>query len=227
MARAIHNDQNGYYTTIATKISLADKVRLHRIAESFGMTFYNLLQALLLLICRMADGDSAISYEHQIMLQAFLDMINQTKDSFSPLAVRGHEQQHICNAILFIQKEPDQRPQLMEIHKAECGSMMESYNHDTMLTAFLSCIDPLGVQRLEDEAKRLGYSSICQTLHKIIMERTATIEDTIGDEVRNLFSDVRISTGQKINDDTFYKRKKNTGDYTTISPRKKHCRADL
>lgn len=227
MARAIHNDQNGYYTTIATKISLADKVRLHRIAESFGMTFYNLLQALLLLICRMADGDSAISYEHQIMLQAFLDMINQTKDSFSPLAVRGHEQQHICNAILFIQKEPDQRPQLMEIHKTECGSMMESYNHDTMLTAFLSCIDPLGVQRLEDEAKRLGYSSICQTLHKIIMERTATIEDTIGDEVRNLFSDVRISTGQKINDDTFYKRKKNTGDYTTISPRKKHSRADL
>lgn len=227
MSRAKHEDQNGYYTTIATKISLADKVRLHRIAESFGMTFYNLLQALLLLICRMADGDSAISYEHQIMLQAFLDMINQTKDSFSPLAVRGHEQQHICNAILFIQKEPDQRPQLMEIHKTECGSMMESYNHDTMLTAFLSCIDPLGVQRLEDEAKRLGYSSICQTLHKIIMERTATIEDTIGDEVRNLFSDVRIPTGQKINDNTFYKQKQNRGDYTTITPRKKRYRADL
>ena len=41
MSRAKHEDQNGYYTTIATKISLADKVRLHRIAESFGMTFYN------------------------------------------------------------------------------------------------------------------------------------------------------------------------------------------
>lgn len=227
MARAIHNDQNGYYTTIATKISLADKVRLYKIAESFGMTFYNMLQALLLLICRMADGDSAISYEHQIMLQAFLDMINQTKDSFSPLAVRGHEQQHIFNAILFIQKEPDQRPQLMEIHKTECGSMMESYNHDTMLTAFLSCIDPSGVQRLEDEAKRLGYSSICQTLHEIIMERTATREDTMSEEIKQMFEDVRISTGQKINDDTFYKRKKNTGDYTTISPRKKHCRADI
>ena len=227
MSLAKHEDQNGYYTTIATKISLADKVRLHRIAESFGMTFYNLLQALLLLICRMADGDSAISYEHQIMLQAFLDMMNQEQNSFSPLAVRGHEQQHICNAILFIQKEPDQRPQLLEIHKTESGSMMESYNHDTMLTAFLSSIDPLGVQRLEDEAKRLGYSSISQTLHEIIIERTATREDTMSEEIKQMFEDVRISTGQKINDDTFYKRKKNTGDYTTISPRKKHCRADI
>lgn len=227
MARTRHNNENGYYTTIATKISLADKVRLSRIADSFGMTFYNMLQGLLLLICRMADKGSAVTYEHQIMLQAFLDMTNQEQDSFSPLAIKGHEDLHVCNAILFIQQKPDQRPQLMEIHKTEHGSMMESYNHDTMLTAFLNCIDPLGVQRLEDEAKRLGYSSISQTLHKIIMERTAHSGDTICEDVNDLFSDVRIPTGQKINDNTFYKQKQNRGDYTTITPRKKHYRADL
>ena len=227
MARARHNNENGYYTTIATKISLADKVRLSRIAESFGMTFYNMLQGLLLLICRMADKGSAITYEHQIMLQAFLDMMNQKQDSFSPLAIKGHEDLHVCNAILFIQQKPDQRPQLMEIHKTEHGSMMESYNHDTMLTAFLNCLDPSGVQRLEDEAKRLGYSSICQTLHEIIMERTAHSGDTISEDVHDLFSDVRIPTGQKINDNTFYKQKQNRGDYTTITPRKKRYRADL
>lgn len=227
MARAKHEDQNGYYTTIATKISLADKVRLSRIAESFGMTFYNMLQGLLLLICRMADKGSAVTYEHQIMLQAFLDMMSQAQGTFSPLAISGHEQQRVCNAILFMKRKPDQRPQLMEIHQTECGSMMESYNHDTMLTAFLNCLDPFGLQRLQDEAKRMGYSSISQTLHEILMKRTAPREDTIGEEVREMFEDVRIVTGQQINNDIYFKQKPNRGDYTTITPRKKRYRADL
>lgn len=227
MSTAKHDKQNGKYITIATKISLADKVKLCRIANKFGMTFYNMLQALLLLICRMADEGSAITHEHQIMLQAFLDMMDQEQDSFSPLAIKGHKQQHICNAILFIQKEPDQRPQLMEIRKSERGNMMESYNHDTMLTVFLNSLDPSGLQCLEDETKRLGYSSISQTLHKIIMERTAPIEDNIHEDVCDMFSDVRITTGQQINNDVFYRRKNNIGDYTIITPKNRRIKAEL
>ena len=108
------------------------------------------------------------------------------------------------------------------------GNIVESYNYDTMLSAFLNCLDPDALKRLKDEAQRQGYFSITHTLHEIIMQRTDTTKaDTIGAEVRELFDDVRISTGQKINDDTYYKRKQNRGnDYTTISQRKTY-KADL
>ena len=215
-----------YFTAITTKIPCSDKERLCKIAECFGMSLYNIMQSLVLLICRMADKGSVITYEHNIMLKAFWDIANQTKDSFSPMAIRGHEQQRVCSAILFMQRKPDQRPQLMEVHKSEHGVMMESYNNDTMLSAFLNCLDPNGLQRLEDEAKRLGYSSITQTLHELIMNHTTPRPDAMSDEVREMFSDIRVVSGEQINEDIHYKQKHNRGDYTTITPPKRTLRAD-
>lgn len=37
MARSRHDNSNGYYTTIATKISNADKAKLYDIAEGLNM----------------------------------------------------------------------------------------------------------------------------------------------------------------------------------------------
>lgn len=220
--RVKHDAANGYFTTIATKISLADKVRLSRIAEGFDMTLYEMMQGLLVAMARYFDKGSKVTDEGNSLLNALGNVIFASKDSFSPMALKDRQQQRVCNAILFLQRNGSQRPQLMETHTDSQGNMIESYNYDTMLSAFLSCIDPDALQRLKDEAQRQGYFSITHTLHEIIMKRTAnTKADTISAEVRELFADERIPTGQRTNEDTHYKRKPNRGnDYTTITPRK-------
>jgi hypothetical protein len=223
-----HDAANGNFTTIATKISLADKVRLWRIAEGFGMTLYELLQALLLGMARYFDKGSIVTDEGNSLLNAIGNIMFASKNSFSPMALKGRQQQRVCNAILFLQRNDSKRPQLMEAHTDSQGNIIESYNYDTMLSAFLSCLDPDVLQRLKDEAQRHGYFSITQTLHEIIMQRTTnTKADTISAEVRELFNDERIPTGQRTNKDTHYKRKQNRGnDYTTIAQRKTY-RADV
>lgn len=226
--RVKHDAANGNFTTIATKISLADKVRLWRIAEGFGMTLYELMQGLLLGMARYFDKGSTVTYEGNSLLNAIGNVIFDTKDSFSPMALKGRQQQRVCNAILFLQRGKGQRPQLMEAHADGMGNVVESYNFDTMLSAFLNCLDPDALQRLKDEAKRLGYFSITHTLHELIMQRTAnTTAYDMSAEVRELFTDERIATGQKTNNDIHYTAKQNRGnDYTTITPRKTY-KADL
>ena len=169
-----------------------------------------------------------MTYEGNTLLNAIGNVIFASKDSFSPMALKGRQQQRVCNAILFLQRNDSKRPQLMETHTDSQGNMIESYNYDTMLSAFLSCLDPDALQRLKDEAQRQGYFSITHTLHEVIMQRTANMKaDTISMEVRELFADERVPTGQRTNEDIYYKGKQNRGnDYTTITPRKTY-RADL
>ena len=50
--------------------------------------------------------------------------------------------------------------------------------------------------------------------------------DIMRADIAEMFADARIATGQQINEDTYYRRKNNVGDYTTITE-KKTCRADL
>ena len=222
-----HDAANGNFTTIATKISLADKVRLWRIAEGFGMTLYELLQALLLGIARYFDKGNIVTDEGNNLLNAIGNIMFASKDSFSPIALKGRQQQRVSSAILFLQRRVGQRPQLIETHPDKQGNMVESYNYDTMLSAFLSSLDPDALQRLKDEAQQKGYFSITHTLHEIIMQRTSdTKADTISAEVRKMFADERIPTGQRKNEDIYYKSKHNRGDYTTITQRNNY-RSDL
>ena len=192
------------------------------------MTLYELLQALLLGMARYFDKGSTVTYEGNSLLNAIGNVIFDTKDSFSPMALKGRQQQRVCSAILFLQRKAGQRPQLMETQIDGQGNIVESYNYDSMLSAFLNSLDPDVMERLKVEAERKKYFSITQALHEIIMKRTdITMEDTISAEVRELFDDVRIPTGQMTNQEIYYRGKHNRGeDYTTITKRKTY-RADI
>lgn len=226
--RVKHDAVNGNFTTIATKISLADKVKLSRIAEGFGMTLYEMTQALLVAMARYFDKGSIVTDEGNSLLNALANVIFASKDSFSPMALKERQQQRVCSAILFLQRKAGQRPQLMETQIDGQGNIVESYNYDSMLSAFLNSLDPDVMERLKVEAERKKYFSITQALHEIIMKRTdITMEDTISAEVRELFDDVRIPTGQMTNQEIYYRGKHNRGeDYTTITKRKTY-RADI
>ena len=214
-------------TTIASKITRADKQKLHAIADYLGMTFYQLVQSILMTIVRYWDRGGLLTAEHYTMIDAFATVLKSSIGSYSPISARNSESDHITGAILLVERKPGQRPQLMEVHKDSAGNFVESYNYDTMLAAFLSAIDPDCVQCLEDEARELGYFSITHALCETLLKCSVRTEkDIMRADIAEMFSDERITTGQKINEETHYKRKHNRGDYTTIT-QKATCRADI
>lgn len=225
--RAKHDDGQGYYTTIATKISLTDKQKLCAIANGFQMSFYELLQSLLLAIVRYFDTDTLISHESDTMLKAFANVMFATAGSFSPLAIKGHQQQSVKSAILFVQRKDGQQPQTIAIGKDGQGRLTETYNTDKMLTDYLQATDPEILKVLEDERKRMELFSIGHVLHELILQASTEPKETIGEEINALFDDIRISSGQAINKDIYYKRKRNKGDYTQVTPNRPRFRADL
>lgn len=220
--------EENHKTTIASKISRADKQKLHAIADYLGLSFYSLVQSILMTIVRYWDRGGLLSAEHYTMIDAFLTVLKSSIGSYSPISTRGSKSDHIKSAILLVERKTGQRPQLMEVHKDENGNIIESYNYDTMLAAFLNAIDPDCLQRLIDEAKHLGYFSITHVLCEMILKCTVRTEkDIMRADIAELFNDVRTPTGEKINEDTLYNRKYNVGDYTQPYTPHKHYRTDL
>ena len=224
MARAKHDNKNGYYTAISTKISQGDKAKLISIAEGFSMTFYELLQGLLLSLVRYFDSDTIVTEEHNIMMNAFANNIFSLKDSYSPLAVRDHQRQSIKKAILFVER-PNKSPQLISVCKDGCGNLKESYNFETMLKDFLNAFDPEALQTLSQIKTHLDSFSLTHTLHQIILQNKPAPADTIKEEVEAEFKDIRIATGDKINEDVHYKSKQTRWESCTApAMRKKKVR---
>ena len=210
MARIKHNPQKGNFCMIQTKICQADKDKLTKIADGFSMTIYQLLQALLLAIVRYFDSESIVTDEHNIMMNAFANTIFALKDSYCPLAMKDRQRQSIKKAILLIER-PRKSPQVLSISKDCSGNLKESYNIETMLTDFIN-----------------GYFSLAQTLHELILSRKPAPADTMSEEIKQLFLDERIATGDKINEDVHYKGKKTIfEEWSAPTMRKKPVRTSL
>lgn len=220
--RAKQTPQSGYYTTIATKISHADKAKLVSIANGFGMTFYELLQALLLAMVRYFDTGSLVTYDHNAMMNAFANTMFTLKDSYSPLSIRGHENRKIDSAILLIEQRPHKQPQLLAVSKDRQGNLIESYNFDTMLSDFMGALDPEVLQAIIREKKKQGYFSIAHTLHELVLQRAPAPVDSKSEEIARMFTDVRTMAGEQVNSDIHHKRGYNRWeDTTTPTPAKK------
>jgi hypothetical protein len=215
------------FVTIASKVSKEDKAKIKAIARAFDMTFYELLQSLLLGMLRYFDIGRHSTYDHNCMMDALTIAMHSIKCSYCPLQKKNLENRNIKSAILFIEDSPKNRPQFISVCKNDDGQMMESLNFDKMVADFLGCIDPDVLQRLEILRNELGYFSITHTLHEIIMQRASSTDEVKAD-IEGLFKDIRIPSGQAVNDDVFYQKphRTNVDEYTTITP-KQTFRADL
>ena len=228
MARATQKEGKGYYLLVGTKISYSDRDKLDAIAKGMGMTLYQLLQALMLAMVRYFDAGSLITYEHNAMLNAFANTMFQLKGSYSPLSVRGHEKRTVNRAILLVEQPPCKQPQLMAVSKDSNGNIVESYNFDTMLSDFMGALDPEALQAITREQKKQGYFSIAHTLHELILQRAEKPADSMRQEIADMFTDARTTTGEQVNEDIYYKVKQNRGEgYTTPTPTKKRYKVEL
>ena len=228
MTRAKQKEGSGYYLHVGTKITYSDRDKLDVIAKGMGMTLYQLLQALMLAMVRYFDAGSLITYEHNAMLNAFANTLFSLKDSFSPLSLNGHGKRTVNHAILLVEQPPMKQPQLMAVSKDQYGNLIESYNFDTMLSDFMGALDPEALQAITREQKKQGYFSIAHTLHELILQRAEKPADIMSQEIADMFTDARTTTGEQVNEDVHYNRKYNKGDdYTAPTPHKKRARADL
>lgn len=221
MTRAKQKEGNGYYLHVGTKITYSDRDKLDVIAKGMGMTLYQLLQALMLAMVRYFDAGSLITYEHNAMLNAFANTMFQLKDSYSPLSIKGHEKRTVNRAILLVEQPPRKQPQLMAVSKDQYGNLIESYNFDTMLSDFMGALDPEALQAITREQKKQGYFSIAHTLHELILQRSEKPADIMSQEIADMFTDTRTTTGEQVNEDVHYRRKHNRGEeYTAPTPEK-------
>lgn len=228
MTRAKQKEGNGYYLHVGTKITYSDRDKLDVIAKGMGMTLYQLLQALMLAMVRYFDAGSLITYEHNAMLNAFANTLFSLKDSYSPLSLNGHEKRTVNRAILLVGQPPRKQPQLMAVSKDQYGNLIESYNFDTMLSDFMGALDPEALQAITREQKKQGYFSIAHTLHELILQRAEKPADIMSQEIADMFTDARTTTGEQVNEDVHYRRKHNRGEeYTAPTPEKKWHRVEL
>lgn len=233
-ARIINNLQSimaerSKYTVISTKIPPLAKEKLIQIAQGWNLSCYELFQALLLVIIRYFDKETTISEEMNTVVQAFLRELSNNKKRFNPLAIKSHKEEKINKAIFFATTKENQTPQLIAIKRDGNGNFKENYNIDDMLSMFLNSYDPKILKLLKNESKKKNNFGLAQTLHELIVKGIlADNKENIEDEIRSMFSDVRLTTGQKINDSVFYKQKKNIGDYTQIETYKhQNIRTDI
>ena len=215
------------FLTIASKVSKEDKAKIKAVASLFGMSFYELLQSLLLGMLRYFDVGRNSTYEDNCMMDALFVAMRSMKGSYCPLQKQDRENRRIKGAILFVEDSPKNRPQLLSVSMNEDGQMMESLNFDKMVSDFFGCIDPDGLKRLERQRDELGFFSITHTLHEIIMQHESCIDEN-QEYIKELFEDKRIPSGQATNEDIVYKRGKrqNVDEYTTITQRQTF-RADI
>ena len=178
--------QTKNYTTIATKISCTDKKKLLTIAEAFGLSFYELLQSLLLAIVRYFDKEALITYENKMMVNAFGNIMFTLTDSYNPLQIRGNESQTIQKAIVLVGRAKKSKPQPLMISKNHDGNLTESYNIDTMLNDFLSASDGEALEALNNYREKYGYFSLQQALHDIILQRTDKPDEVMSKEIGEL-----------------------------------------
>lgn len=215
------------FLTISSKVSKEDRAKIKAVASLFGMSFYELLQSLLLGMLRYFDIGRHSTYDHNNLMDALFIAIRSLQGSYCPLQKKDKEKRRIKSAILFVEDFKKNRPQLLSVDINKDGQIVESLNFDKMVSDFWGCIDPDGLHILNNLKEELGYFSITHTLHEIIMQRTST-KDENQEYIKKMFNDMRIPTGQAINDDIMYKRgrRQNVDEYTTITPRQTF-RADI
>lgn len=90
-----------------------------------------------------------------------------------------------------------------------------------MLSDFMGALDPEALQAITREQKKQGYFSIAHTLHELILQRSEKPADIMSQEIADMFTDTRTTTGEQVNEDVHYRRKHNRGEeYTAPTPEK-------
>lgn len=220
--------QQGVIYLIATKVTAETKAKLLRIAEQWHMSIYELSQALLLALLRACDdARTPLSPKHETMTQTFLNTISSIAGSFNPLSLCGKKRENIDGALFFVSRSPGMRPQLLAVTKGADGDLRETWNQDIMLLDFLRAADPTAAKVLQCEAARHDHFSTLAYLHDLIMQSQLSMEARMSEDINEMFSDVRIGTGNKINEDVYYKRRHRQGDYSSFTDVRTYKRTDI
>lgn len=200
------------YATLCTKLALTDKYKIKKIAEKFGLSFYELFQSLLVAIVRYFDAPTSISQDHYLMIDAFMNVLEATGKSFSLLNLRNKASAHVTKAIVFVEKDKAKAPQLLLVGTNDNGEITDCYNYDTMLEMMLKAIDPALLYTIQKEKEYNGYFSTLHALKCLVANNSISSDEIMRLEIEEMFSDQRTESGIATSEDVYYKQKKNPTD---------------
>lgn len=213
------------FAQMATKIPFPFKEKINSIAKKLGMSNYQLLQSMIYMFIRFFDTPTQIDDDTYKLIEAYLDTLRSVNDSYNPLSIKDESKQTIRKAIFFV--EENHNAQLIEVCINNDGKIMGSYNIDSILEDVLSVMDPNIIRMLKIEKEKKDHNSMLMNLKEII--KCAINNDpstSIEEEIKSLFDDVRIGSGEKINDGIYYKGKHNKTKVPIIETRR-NKRSDI
>ncbi len=113
------------------------------------------------------------------------------------------------------------------VSKNDKGDICEIYNQDKMLSDVLKAINPELERKLNIIKRKYGCFSLSYALHVILSYHARYNYEAMTEEIKEMFSDIRVSGAPQINEDVFYKRKHNKWDEHTTTYKKKIYRTDI
>lgn len=216
------------FVSVATKISRADKIKLQAIADNMGLNLYSMLQGCMLAFLRAFDTDTQISEEHNRLVQTILSTL-MTQGQHSTLTRTNQTSLNVKSAIVFATATRASAPTLLHVAIDSGGKVTESHNTDTMLAELLRATDEKALRHLQEVKRKRGCFSLLQTLCEVLHTASQdNPEEQVEADIREMFCDVRLSTGEVINSaGVMYRRKKNTGDFHQSATPRHHVKADI
>ena len=190
------NQQTSKVQVVTTKVTADTKEKLNRLAARFGISRYQLFQLFALVCVRLWDAPSSLTDEHRVMLEEFLHTLAATQGESFNPLTILTRQQHQVASAILFVRTP------------AAGEPQ------------LLAISPDGKGGWRED-----YNLDTMLTH-FLASADPRLLHTLQADIAALFSDICTRFGERPAEDVFYKRKLNSGDYTThTQPRKKHVRA--
>lgn len=209
------------YKVIATKISPAMMLKIEGIAEELNLTRYELIQGLLSGFVRMHDPGAPIGDEVRNLMRS-ITFNASTDDKVVSLSWEPGE----IEKVVVFRRGDNGHEQKVTTLSLEHGQWVESLNFDEAAKAILSGINHQLPDIVTGAQNQLRGASFVYTLYKLLKVAHEATAPTMSDEVKDLFSDIRLASGHKLNvDNVHYKRARGVGQNITQVPQL-HLQAD-
>lgn len=200
---------------ISIKLTHSERNKIIEIAESMGLTPFRLLNVLLSEFINYFDENAIIDNRENTLLNCLYDDNFFSKDTFNLYCSNVTNNLFASEALIFADKPEEKgkiytRSQAILINQNGESYIGSSY-YDNMLELLLSAIAPETNDGLQKKMKKLGCKSIFDTM-KLLVDQSYFCPpkpDIIHEEIEELFSDIRIESGEKVNNDDVFYRKRN------------------
>ena len=193
------------YKAIATKVSQQAAAMLDAVCRKNGITLYELLQTICDCAIRYMSDEHRLSNDLQRIMEIFFSELRNSNFRISDYT----QDPGIIEAILILGDRKHKGNRAVLVEEPFFGNTTENWNEPQQLEAYLSKVMPLLYRRIRMVGAELDTRTAYETIYMLVTQ--ALTNDTIADELRDMFSDNdRDITGRTMADAPYVRHNNKT-----------------